>query len=217
MIRAIIFDCDGVLVDSEPMANEVMAEKLTAMGWPMDAAEATDRFIGLSMEAVDVIVRQRLGDRVPADWVVDYRATYHARLAGEIEPIAGVKAVVDYVERLGLKTAIASSGGHKGMAIKLSKTGLIRHFEGRVFSADDVGVGKPDPAVYLYTAAAIGVEPSACIAIEDSPNGVRAGVAAGMLVLGYAATTPAQRLMDAGAAVTFERMDEVADLLARFV
>ena len=124
--------------------------------------------------------------------------------------------MIDHVEHLGLKTAIASSGGHAGMAVKLKTTGLWPRFAGRIASSEDVGAGKPDPAVYRHAAAMIGVEPSACIAIEDSPNGVRAGVAAGMIVLGYAATTDKQRLLDAGAAVVFKDMAELPGLLAAY-
>jgi HAD superfamily hydrolase (TIGR01509 family) len=217
VFKAVIFDCDGVLVDSEPLANELLAQTLTNLGWPMDQAECTERFIGLSMPGVDILVRERLGSAVPDDWLEPYRKAYHARLADEIMAIPGVEAVVAHVVELGLATAVASSGGHRGMAVKLGRTGLIRYFEGRVASSEDVGIGKPDPAVYHYAAAMIGVDPRHCIAIEDSPNGVRAGVAAGMLVLGYAATTEKQRLLDAGAAVTFENMAEVPALLARYL
>jgi HAD superfamily hydrolase (TIGR01509 family) len=213
MIKAVIFDCDGVLVDSEPLANRLLAQALTRLGWPMDEAECTERFIGLSMPAVDDLVRARLGDGVPDDWVAHYRLEYHARLASEIEAIPGIAAVIDHVEQLGLKTAVASSGGHAGMAVKLKTTGLWDRFAGRIASSEDVGAGKPDPAVYLHAAAMIGIAPDACLAIEDSPMGVRAGVAAGMIVLGYAASTQKQRLLDAGAAVTFDDMAALPDLL----
>ena len=210
----IIFDCDGVLVDSETLENEIAAQCLTDVGLPMTGAQARDRYIGLSSAAVIALVEGELGRKLPHDWLSNYHAISHRRLADEVEAVAGVALAIDAIEAMGFTTAVASSGEHAKMKITLGRTGLYGRFEGRIFSAQDVAHGKPAPDVYLLAATTMGYAPETCFAVEDSPNGVRAAVAAGMVCFGYAAQIDPARLTQAGARAVFDDMAGLPELVA---
>jgi HAD superfamily hydrolase (TIGR01509 family) len=209
----IIFDCDGVLVDSETLENEIMAQCLTEIGWAMTGPQARERFIGLSMKTVLSQVEQHLGKPLPQDWASTMNASSHTKLANEITAIVGVELAIEQIEAMGWTTAVASAGEHAKMRITLGRTGLYERFKGRIFSADDVAEGKPAPDVYLLAAKTLGYASDTCFAVEDSPNGVRAAVAAGMYSFGYAAQIDPSLLLGAGANEVFFDMAELPKLL----
>ena len=208
----IIFDCDGVLVDSEPIANRVMAEAVTALGWPLTTQDCIVRFKGHHFDTVIAVVEARLGRPVPADWVPDLRAATAAAFERELRLVPGVVAVLDAVAASGTAYCVASQGPLEKMAVSLGVTGLRARFEGRVFSAYQVERAKPHPDLFLFAAEAMGVAPRACVVIEDSPLGVTAARAAGMSVLGFAPEGEGADLAAAGARL-FRDMAELPGLL----
>jgi HAD superfamily hydrolase (TIGR01509 family) len=205
----VIFDCDGVLVDSEPLSNRVLAERLTAIGVAVTAEECVRDFMGRSLTAVLAEVEQRLGRAVPAGFADAYYEESFAAFARELEPVAGIHAALD---EIALPSCVASSGPHAKIRHNLALTGLLERFEGRIFSAADVEHGKPAPDLFLHAAAIMGAAPERCVVVEDAPAGVQAGRAAGMTVLGYAGLTDAATLGAAGAR-TFTDMTELPGLL----
>jgi HAD superfamily hydrolase (TIGR01509 family) len=208
----IVFDCDGVLVDSEPIANRIMAEAISALGWPLTAADCIARFKGHHFDTVIAAVEDRLGRPVPADWLPDLRAATDAAFERELEPVPGVVAALDVVAASGTATCVASQGPLEKMAVSLGVTGLRARFDGRIFSAYQVERGKPHPDLFLFAAAAMGAAPRACVVIEDSPLGVIAATAARMRVLGFAPEGDGADLAEAGAEL-FRNMAELPGLL----
>ena len=208
----IIFDCDGVLVDSEPIANRVMAEAVTALGWPLTTEDCMVRFKGHHFDTVIAAVEARLGRPVPGVWVPDLRAATGAAFERELQSVPGVVEALDAVVESGTATCVASQGPPEKMAVSLGVTGLRACFEGRIFSAYQVGRGKPHPDLFLFAARTMGVAPRACVVIEDSPLGVTAAAAAGMNVLGFAPEGDGADLAAAGARL-FRDMAELPGLL----
>ncbi len=208
----IVFDCDGVLVDSEPIANRVMAAAIAALGWPLSTADCTARFKGHHFDTVIAAVEDRLGRPVPEAWRRDLRAATAAAFERELRAVAGVVAALDAVAASGLATCVASQGPLEKMAVSLGVTGLWARFEGRIFSAYQVARGKPHPDLFLFAAAAMGVAPRDCVVIEDSPLGITAAKAAGMDVLGFAPEDDGADLAAAGARL-FRDMAELPGLL----
>lgn len=209
---AVIFDCDGVLVDSETIANEVCAAAMTEAGFAITPQECRRRYLGMTMRALIQDAEASWSRRFPPGWQEDYNRRVHARLEAEVTAIPGVADAVDAVVAAGWPVAVASSSGHAKIALNLGRTGLADRFAGRIFSGQDVPHGKPAPDVYLLAARTLGVAPGLCSAIEDSPNGVRAAVAAGMRVFGYAAETDPAELAGLGA-VVFRDMAELPTLI----
>ncbi len=208
----IIFDCDGVLVDSEPIANRVMAEAVTALGWPLTAADCIARFKGHHFDTVIAAVEARLGRPAPEDWVANLRAATGAAFERELQPVPGVLEALDAVAESGVAYCVASQGPPEKMAVSLGMTGLRARFEGRIFSAYQVARGKPHPDLFLFAAQTLGVAPPRCLVIEDSPLGVTAARAAGMNVLGFASEGDGADLAAAGARL-FRDMAELPGLL----
>ncbi len=204
----VIFDCDGVLVDSEPLSNRALAEALAAAGYPMGVEETTRIFMGRSWPSCVVIMRERFGV-VPPGIEQDYRHRMTAAFEAELAPVPGAEAAIDAVAREHA-TCVASSGSHEKMRHSLGLTGLYERFAGRIFSAQDVAVGKPAPDLFLHAAASMGFAPGDCVVVEDSPVGVQAASAAGMRVLGYAGRTRATQL--AAADAVFADMAELPAL-----
>jgi HAD superfamily hydrolase (TIGR01509 family) len=209
-IELVIFDCDGVLVDSEPITNRVFAAMLAELGLEVTLEFVFDHFVGHSMASCWERVEGMLGRRVPDEVQREFQLRANIALAAEVRAVAGVEAVLDSMR---VPYCVASSGNPEKMATTLGATGLLPRFGNRIFSATQVARGKPAPDIFLYAAASCGADPSACAVVEDSPAGVVAGVAAGMTVYGYCAFTPRQRLEAAGANFTFDRMSELPDLL----
>lgn len=205
-----IFDCDGVLVDSEPLSNRALAETLTALGLPTTTEQSIERYTGRSWSSCVALIEQRLGGPAPAELAPRYRARMRELFERGLRPVAGISAALD---ALAAPRCVASSGEHEKIRFTLGMCGLRSHFpDGRIFSATDVAHGKPAPDLFLHAAATLGHEPAECVVIEDSPLGVAAARAAGMRVLGYAERTPAAKLAEADA--VFDSMAELPELLA---
>lgn len=204
----IIFDCDGVLVDSEIVANRIIAANLTRHGLPMTLEQSLETFVGGSM--VGVADRARaMGADLPADWIDEIYAEIYAALRKGVDVIDGIPRLLDQLDAAGIGYCVASNGSQTKMDITLGLTGLAPRFEGRRWSAHELGVAKPDPGLFLHAAAAAGVEPGSCVVIEDSNSGAEAARRAGMRCLGYAPHGPDPRLTGQGA-ILIGHMDEVA-------
>jgi HAD superfamily hydrolase (TIGR01509 family) len=212
-VDLVIFDCDGVLVDSELITNRVFAEMLGELGLNLTLDDMFEQFVGHSMQHCLDVVRERLGSDVPVDFDIEYRARSARALAEQLRPVSGVH---DALRQLGVPICVASSGDHQKMRMTLGLTGLLERFEGRLFSVTEVARGKPAPDVFLLAASALGAAPERCVVIEDTPVGVAAGTAARMTVLGYAGRTPAKRLWDAGATVVFNDMAKLPALISSY-
>ncbi|MFJ5221576.1 HAD family hydrolase [Streptomyces sp. NPDC088400] len=206
-----IFDCDGVLVDSERIAVRVDAQVFASLGCHFTEEEIIATFVGSSGEMFDAAVEQRLGRPLEPGWYQAYAHLYQDAFDAELTAIDGIAEVL---EILGLPFCLASNGGHDGIRRNLRTTGLYDHFEGRIFSAADVAHGKPAPDLFLHAARTLGVDPARCAVVEDSPYGVEAARAAGMRAFGYAGgLTEAHRLRGPGT-VVFDDMRELPGLLA---
>ncbi|EGX61545.1 hydrolase [Streptomyces zinciresistens K42] len=208
----VIFDNDGVLVDSEPISNRLLAAYLTELGHPTSYEDSVRDYMGSAMHRIHDLVRERSGQRLPADFDDVFHARVFAAFERELKAVDGVVGVLEKLAGDGVPYCVASSGSHERIRVGHRTTGLRRFFdEGRIFSAQDVGRGKPAPDLFLYAAERMGVAPQRCVVVEDSPLGVRAGVAAGMDVYGFTAMTPAGKL--SGATRLFADMAELTDLL----
>ncbi len=208
----VIFDCDGVLVDSERLSIRLDVELLATLGWPMAEDEVVERWVGRTEAAMRAEIEEHLGRSVEDEWAA-FSERYVQAFAAELEPVDGVAEAVDAVQSAGLATCVASSGDLGKIRRNLAKTGLLGRFEGRLFSADDVEHGKPAPDLFLHAASAMGFEPGRTAVIEDSVHGVVAGVAAGMAVFAYAGgVTPASRLARPGVTL-FDSMADLPGLL----
>jgi len=213
----VIFDCDGVLVDSEILYNRIAAEQFTACGYPIDTQTAIRRFTGLSTPTMIGIVEAETGLAMPADFAQRCRARATAVMDRELNAVDGVDAVLAAHAPF---RCVASSSSPARIRRSLATTGLDRHFEDRtIFSAAMVANGKPAPDLFLHAAGEMGRAPDGCIVIEDSLPGVQAAVAAGMTVLGFTGASHIQdghgdRLRDAGAALVFDDMAALPGLLS---
>ncbi len=205
----VIFDCDGVLVDSDRISLRIQAEQMSALGLQTSYEDCVRDFLGLGMPATLRILSERLGEPVPERWAADLDAEVRDAFKRELTPIPGIVTALDSIE---LPTCVASSGSHDKMRLTLGITALVDRFEGRIFSADEVQRGKPAPDLFLHAAARMSTSPERCIVIEDSPFGVTAAKAAGMRALGFAALTPPERLDDADA--VFTTMADLPGLVA---
>lgn len=213
MIRAVIFDCDGVLVDSEPVANAILAEVLTEIGLPTTAQESIRDFMGRSWAHAVEVASGRLGRPAPPELRQRYRERLFSAYAAGLAPVPGIAAVLDALDGARLPRCVASSGDHERIRRGLRAAGLLDRFpDAQIFSADDVAHGKPAPDLFLHAAAQMGFDPASTAVVEDSPAGVEAGRAAGMTVLGYAGHTDAAILREAGA-IPFGSMAELPGLL----
>jgi HAD superfamily hydrolase (TIGR01509 family) len=211
VIELVIFDCDGVLVDTEPIACRVTAQVLTDLGWPLTEAEVVERFVGRSRASIGGDMLAQLGERGFAEADRRIQRLYWAAIDAELAPIDGI---VDVLAELTLSRCVASSGSHDKMRKTLGRTGLYPYFEGRIFSATEVEHGKPAPDLFLHAARQLGVRPERCVVVEDSRPGVQAARAAGMRSFGYAGgVTPAERLIGQDT-VVFHDMRELPKLLA---
>jgi HAD superfamily hydrolase (TIGR01509 family) len=208
----VIFDNDGVLVDSEPISNRHLAAYLTELGHPTSYEDSIRDYMGSAMHRIHELVLERTGQRLPADFDDTFHRRVFAAFERELEPVPGAVDVLAKLTADGVPYCVASSGSHERIRVGHRKTGLDRFFsQDRVFSSQDVGKGKPAPDLFLYAAERMGVPAERCAVVEDSPLGVRAAVAAGMDVYGFTAMTPAARL--AGATQLFSDLGQLADLL----
>lgn len=210
MAEAVIFDCDGVLVDSEELSNRVLAQLLSETGLPTTPAEAMAAHMGRSMASVVEAAEAQLGRELPKGWVDTYYARSKEAFARELLAVPGV---VDALARIDLPACVASSGPHHKIRFTLGHTGLLERFEGRIFSAAEVPRGKPAPDLFVHAVARMGFDPRTTVVVEDAPPGVAAGVAAGMTVLAFARHASAQELEVEGGRV-FTDMAQLPDLIA---
>jgi HAD superfamily hydrolase (TIGR01509 family) len=211
-VDLVIFDNDGVVVDSELLANRVLSDLLTEHGHPTTVEESIRDYLGGTLSGVRAIVRSRSGRDLPADFDDSYHERLFEAFATDLRPVPGIRAVLDGLQR---PFCLASSGTVDRIVRSLSVTGLLDYFGDRIFSAEQVAHGKPAPDLFLLAASTMGASKARCVVVEDSPNGVAAARAAGMTVLGYSALTPAERLHDADA--TFATMDALLPLLDEVV
>ena len=215
-LRLVIFDCDGVLIDSEALCNRVCAELLTDAGWPMDAAECEHRFIGMSFHAMQPLIEARIGRSLGPGWVDEVVVRVTRAMAEEVEPVPGALEALEGVTTLGLPWRIASNSSHTEMEAKFGRAGWRHLTAGRAHSAVDAiasgGAGKPAPDVFLAAATAEGTDPAHCLVVEDSLPGVTAARAAGMACLGFVPHGDGSGLVAAGA-VPFRSMRDLPALL----
>ena len=207
----VIFDCDGVVVDSERIVHEVFGAFIRSLGAELDDARMNELFLGRRLADCLAIVAGITGRTPPPDALDRYRAERDRVLREQVQPVEGIREVL---ATLRVPYCIASSGDHDKMRITLGATQLLPLFAGRLFSATEVPHGKPAPDVFLLAAERMGAAPARTAVIEDSINGVLAGCAAGMTVFGFAGLVAAEQLVAAGAAQTFTAMRELPALLA---
>jgi HAD superfamily hydrolase (TIGR01509 family) len=206
----VIFDCDGVLVDSERIAVRIDAVVLDRLGWALTEAEIIERFVGRSEAYMVSEIEAAIGRPLEHGWDAEFVPLYRDALAAELEPVDGI---VEALDAIAIPNCVASSSSHERLRFTLGLTGLLDRFDGRIFSATEVANGKPAPDLFLHAAATLGADPARCAVVEDSRYGVEAARAARMHAFGYAGgLTTAERL--AGPATTvFHDMRELPALL----
>ena len=212
MLELVIFDCDGVLIDSERLAVVLDMEMLAALGWALTRTEVIERFMGRSASHMLSEIERWLGHPLPEGWTEAWDERYRQKFAAELEPVDGI---VEALDQITLAMCVASSSEHDHLRRNLRTAGLYDRFEGRIFSASEVENGKPAPDLFLHAGLRMGVEPSDCVVVEDSRYGVQAARAAGMHVLAYTGggMTPIDTLAGPGTTV-FEDMHQLPELLA---
>jgi HAD superfamily hydrolase (TIGR01509 family) len=216
---AVLFDCDGVLVDSEGITNGVLRDMLEELGWKMDPAECMRLFVGKAVKDERTLIEARTGKPLTEDWLVRFRERRNEGLVARVQAIPNaVAAVAQISARYQGRIACCSGADRFKVELQLHKCGLLQYFEGRVFSGHETPRSKPFPDVYLAAMEPLGVRPERCAVVEDTVTGVRAGVAAGATVFGYSPPeaghdAPAS-LREAGASIIFTDMAELASLLS---
>jgi len=213
----VIFDCDGVLVDSEPIANASFSAALAAQGLDWSIEETMRRLVGRSLKSCVEIVEAELGRKLPDDFLEKMQAVTYGRFRdAPLQPVEGVGDAVLALQAAGVETCVASSGAPEKMRFTLGLTGLWDLFGGRIFSSSQVPRGKPFPDLFLYAALSLDVQPFDCIVIEDSVPGVQAGRSAGMRVLAYAGAPYADRAgLAAAGGELFDEMKRLPGLVLR--
>jgi HAD superfamily hydrolase (TIGR01509 family) len=215
----VLFDCDGVLVDSEPITNGVLRDMLEEAGWKLSPQECMQRFIGKAVKDEAALIEFHTGQPLTEDWMHRFRERRNSGLMRELTPIAGaVEAVAKIHELFDGRIACASGADRFKVELQLQKCGLMAYFKGLIFSGHELPRSKPFPDVYLAAAAALGVDARRCAVVEDTVTGVMAGVAAGCTVLGYsppeAGHDAPEALRKAGAVHIFEAMSELPEQLS---
>ncbi len=214
-IDLVIFDCDGVLVDSEMIASRVLAQEVAALGYPLTDEESRTRFTGMSIKSVIAAIEADWHRRLPETFEESLRARDRKVFAAELHPVSGIREVLPLIS---IPKCVASSGVPEKIRHSLTVTGLIDAFDGHLFSARQVERGKPAPDLFLFAAHSMGVAPGRCLVIEDSVAGLKAGLAAGMRVLGFAGASHCGKgygdmLAEAGAEEVFSDMARLPGLL----
>ena len=213
-LELVIFDCDGVLVDSEIIVNRVFAETLTEAGFAITHEEVTQKFVGLSFATCLEMIEQIFGRTVPTEWLELCKDREIAALKQELQATVGI---ADVLRELSLPKCVASNSSPRHIHLVLGLAGLLDHFNGKLYSCHHVDRPKPFPDVYLHAASQMGYAPENCVVIEDSVTGVKAGHAAGMRVLGYAPSdrhsSHHEALIAAGAKLVFDDMRQLPNLL----
>lgn len=210
-IKLVIFDCDGVLIDTEPVSNALLQRQLHAVGLEMTLDDVIRTFIGRSKGDCLAMIAERLGSALPDSFEAQWDRAFDEALRRETRPIEGV---VELLRDFPLPYCVASNGEPERMRVALEAAGLLPFVDGHLFTASDVARPKPAPDLFLHAARVMGSTPSGTVVVEDTPTGVRAAVAAGMRVFGYAGAPHADlaALRGAGATV-FDAMAELPELL----
>jgi len=208
----VIFDCDGVLIDSEPIANVVFSRQLETVGIRMSPQEVMRTFVGKSRDTCIAMAGEMHGVKMPADFAGRWDQALHEALAREVKPVEGIPQLL---RSLRIPYCVASNGEPMHMQLGLEAAGLMPFVKGRLFSAKQVAHPKPAPDVYLHAAKAMGAPPARCAVVEDTATGVKAGIAAGMSVFGFVGgpQSDAAKLRELGAK-PFRHMSELGALLA---
>lgn len=206
----VIFDCDGVLVDSEVISIAVDEIVLADIGWPITQDEIIERFVGRSDRHFQKVVEEHLGRKLPDDWNDSYKHLYREALERSLRSVSGVVDALDLIE---YSTCVASNGSHEKMQFTLGLTGLLHRFEGRIFSASEVLHAKPAPDLFLHAATVLGFTPRQCVVVEDSVTGVNAALAAGMKVIAYGGGVTPRELLVGDGVVVIDDMSELSDTI----
>jgi HAD superfamily hydrolase (TIGR01509 family) len=209
-VGLVIFDCDGVLIDSERLAVKVDVVVLRELGWPLSEAEVVERLVGRSDRDTKAAIEEQLGRKLPIEWEEQVQSRYRQAFAANLAPVEGVLEALDAIT---LPSCVASSGTHEYLRYTLRLTGLYERFEGRIFSAEDVARGKPAPDLFLHAAEQMATKPARCVVVEDSRSGVEAARAAGMRALAFAGGLSPRELLEGPNTIVFEDMRELPRLL----
>ncbi|WP_241488936.1 HAD family hydrolase [Shimia sp. SK013] len=207
----VLFDCDGVLVDSEPVTNRLLQANLAARGLDVSHEQIITLFVGGTILGVSTQAA-KMGATLEPNWVDRFYAQMFETLARDVTLIPGVLDVLDELDTAGIPYAVCSNGPHAKMNITLNACGLKERFSGRIYSREDVTTPKPAPDVYLHAAAQAGIAPHRCVVVEDSPSGAKAGIAAGMATLGFVRETDPGRMAPICDAL-FDDMGQLPTLL----
>ena len=210
-MELIIFDCDGVLVDSEPLSCRVLAEQFTEFGYPISTDEAIEKFKGGHLQDIIEDIENQVGQKAPEDFIQVFRQRSFELFREELKPISGI---VEALDNIRFKKCVASNGPTHKTELNLGITGILHHFEDALFSAYDIKKWKPAPDLFLYAAKQMNAAPGNTIVVEDSIHGVEAARKAGMRVLAYCAEKDAEE-MDALGAVTFFNMMDLPQLIEK--
>lgn len=214
--KLVIFDCDGVLVDSEPIANALLCEAINALGHPMTIAQTRARFVGRSMSDVMQLISQLTGATLPPDWLNQLQAQTYAAFEKQLKPVAHIAHAIERLIEDNYPICVASSGSPEKIALSLRCTNLAAFFGNAVFSASMVTRGKPHPDLFLHAASEMGAAPADCIVVEDSIPGVTAAQAARMPVFAYAADPEAdENALHAAGGMLFHDMRELPQLISQ--
>jgi HAD superfamily hydrolase (TIGR01509 family) len=213
--EAVLFDCDGVLVDSEPIVNRVLRDMLAERGWRLSEAECMRIFVGKMVKDERARIERETGQPLTEDWLAAFRTRRNAALERELAIVANAREAVYAVhERLDARIACASGADRYKVELQLRKVGLHDYFAGRIFSGHEMPRSKPHPDVYLAAAAALAAQPRRCAVVEDTLTGAAAGLAAGATVLAYVPHGDAEPFHRAGVAAVFSDMALLPALLA---
>lgn len=210
----VIFDCDGVLVDSEIISVKVDQMVLADLGWSISVEEIVDRFVGRAHAYFLDVVQEHLGRKLPDDWEDSYQHLYRQALASDLQLVDGI---VEALEEINLPTCVASNGSHSKMEFTLKCAGLWSRFEGRIFSAADVSQGKPAPDLFLHAASTLGFRPADCIVVEDSWAGVTGAIAAGMTVIAYTGGITSQHHIPTEEVTIIDHMSQLPEAIFELV
>ncbi len=216
---AVLFDCDGVLVDSEPITNRVLTEMLNELGWPITTDECMRIFTGKAVKDEMQLIEQHTGVRLDDAWTAQFRARRNDALDRDLVEIPGAPQAVRWLhDALNGRIAVASGADLQKVDMQLNKIGIADCFNGRIFSGQDLPRSKPFPDVYLTAALALGADPSRCAVVEDTATGAMAGLAAGATVFGYSPDNISHSSPDAlravGVSHIFTSMAELPAILA---
>lgn len=209
--KAVLFDCDGVVIDSEQPTLDLLQADLARHGLPVTMEELLAKYVGGTVETCATRARAA-GATLPEDWVQDFYRRMYDMLRADAPLIPGILTVLDALDAAGIPYAMGSNGTPEKMQITLGRHGLIERFRGHLYSGQALGRPKPAPDLYLHAAAQLGIAPKDCIVIEDSAAGARAARAAGMRCMGYAPHGPAPQLAAEGA-IPFSAMEDLPGLL----